>query len=124
MPPSRVHEILEMTAVLELRIVPKDEMGDALLVRKVFECLSRNEIDEGIPARPRLRYENGRSQPSDGRLMVQWSGCNFTPSNGLELTGDGGAAAGVRCSDVLGVTSPLCNDTNRSSPTVRPAHSA
>jgi hypothetical protein len=24
------------------------------------------------------------------------------PSNGLELTGDGGAAAGVRCSDVLG----------------------
>src|SRR5260370_20584958 len=24
------------------------------------------------------------------------------PPNGLELTGDGGAAAGVRCSDVLG----------------------
>jgi hypothetical protein len=26
--------------------------------------------------------------------------------NGLELTGDGGAAAGVRCSDVLGTVSP------------------
>ena len=33
--------------------------------------------------------------PTAGRILT-------AAPNGLELTGDGGAAAGVRCSDVLG----------------------
>ncbi len=36
------------------------------------------------------------------RVVVHQALLRSMPPNGLELTGDGGAAAGVRCSDLLG----------------------
>ena len=71
------------------------------------------KTDVGLPARVAglYRHENAASNHfrTSGRAptpedVPAWHLYSAKSPNGLELTGDGGAAAGVRCSDVLGAT--------------------
>jgi len=50
------------------------------------------------------RHHGDERDRSKGYLQAH-SICSSPAPNGLELTGDGGAAAGVRCSAVLGTLS-------------------
>src|ERR1700693_2665471 len=53
----------------------------------------------------------------NGGLYRTPAGCLIATPNGLELTGDGGRAAGGRCSDVLGVSVTTCLPPPQPAPT-------
>ena len=88
-------------ATIRLRCAGVQRAG-ACVGRKPLSRKSRGSPAEGslpAPARMDLKQDAGAGHGAAG---YRPGPRNFKPSpNGLELTGDGGAAAGVRCSDVL-----------------------